>query len=235
MEELQRDEDGTYSGIQFLVDFKPIEEADILLSECEKFIKEAKLEPLVIPYVPPFAIIAQNIRSWRLKRRDSRLNTTYDALQPRIASCERTLRRIIGEVVEKKTVLRLQARQLLSRLDECVKYNKDLLGSTDAPLAEARMFVNVLSNESSISKVMVNFNKEIVRLKASQEMSKSPALLRWGMQKSKGWIEVDYGKDEDHMIMEVKLLQYREVLFLPKLCNQSFLYIDFKILSYASS
>lgn len=204
-------EDGSAYAASYLVNFKPIEEADVLLAECEKFVQESRVDPLVIPYVPPFALFAQNLRSWRLKRRDSRLAGVYHALQPRIAHSEKTLRGIIGEVVEKKGLLRLQARQLLSRLEECVKYNRELLSKTDGPLNEARAFVNILSDESTTLKLMLSFNREILRLKVSQEMNKSPALLRWGMQKSRALVEADLGKDEDHRVIEQKLSLHREV------------------------
>lgn len=195
---------------QLLVDFKPIEEADKLLQECEKFVQESKGET-VGPFVPPFAIIASNIRTWRLKRRDMKLSNTYQSLQPRIAATEKILRGIIGEVVEKKAVLRMQAKKLLVRLEECARHNRKLLKSTDIPLDETRTFVNILSSEASILKSMISFNKEVLRLKAAQEINRSPALLRWGMQKSKAGVDVDISKDEDHVGMEEKLFAFREV------------------------
>lgn len=197
-------------GVQYLADFKPIEEADKLLAECEKFVQETKTEAL-IPFVPPFAIIANNIRTWRMKRRDTRLTGMFNALQPRIAASEKTLRSIIGEVVEKKAVLRVQARQLLVRLEECAKHNRQLLLSTAVPLEETRTFVNVLSSEAAVLKSMINFNREVLRLRAAQEMSRSPALLRWGMQKARGGAELDLSKDEDHVTVEQRLLKFREV------------------------
>lgn len=207
---MQFDDEHNVYGVQFLVDFKPIEVADQLLMECDKFVQESKAEALV-PYVPPFAIIANNIRSWRMRRRESRLSTTYSALQPRIALCEKTLRTIIGEVVEKKAILRLQAKQLLVRLDECVRHNRELLRCTDVPLEETRTFVNVLSSEAVVLKSMVNFNREILRLRNAQEMNRSPALLRWGMQKARAVADVDISKDDDHHVIEEKLLKFREV------------------------
>jgi hypothetical protein len=199
--------------IHYTLDFTPIEEADKLLLECDKFVQESKSEAM-LPYLPSFAVIASNIRSWRLKRRDVRLSSTFQALQPRIATAEKSLRNIIGEVVEKKSILRLQAKQLLVRLEECVKYNQELLKSSEIPLEETRAFVNILSNESAVLKNMINFNKEILRLKTAQEINRSPALMRWGMQKSRAVVDVDLSKDADHSIMEERLLQFRDVSFI---------------------
>lgn len=201
-------------GAHLLVDFKPIEEADVLLSECEQYIEETKAEIFTIPFVPSFSRVAQNIKAWRMKRKDSKLQTTYQGLQPKIATTEKTLRKIIGEVVEKKSILRLQARHLQVRLEKCVDHNKSLLGETDGPLEDTRNFVNTLSGESTVLKDMLNFNIEVLKLKKVEEHNKAQSLMRWGKSRNRNIPEPDLTKDDDHNLLEARLLTFRDVSLL---------------------
>ena len=85
---------------------------------------------------------------------------------------------MIGEVVEKKGILRLQARHLQSRLEQCVEHNQALLKASDGPLEDTRNFVNTLSSESTVLKEMMNFNTEILRLKKLEEHTKNLSVMR---------------------------------------------------------
>jgi uncharacterized coiled-coil protein SlyX len=203
--------DNTY-GIHLLVDYQSIDEADKLLTECEKYIEETKSEIFTLPFVPSFSLLANNVRSWRAKRKDNRLVTIYQSLEPRVAGLEKTLRGIIGEVVEKKGALRLQARHLQVRLDRCVKYNKSLLETTDVPLEDTRNHVNNLSNESKLLKDMMVFNTEILKMQTLENQSKHQVYgSRWVQGRQKAGNEADLTKDLDHKAIQEKLDSLREV------------------------
>lgn len=206
--------DNNSYGVHLLVDFKPIEEADQLLVECDRYIEETKQEMFVLPFMPAFSLIASNVRAWRNKRRDSRLMSMFSVLQPRIVNTEKTLRNILGEVVEKKIALRMQAKHLQARLEACITYNKDLLKGTDKPLEETRHYVEMLSNESKLLKDMMVFNKEILRMQAIEKHQKAPA-QRWGHQHRRGGGnvigDVEFANDPEHKSIEERLVKFREV------------------------
>ena len=166
-------------GAHMLVDFRPIEEADTLLEECKQYIDEAQQELYVVPFAPTFTRFVTNVRQWRMKRKDARLQTVYEALLPRVATCEKELRAIIGDVVEKKGALRLQARHLQVRLNVCVTHNHELLLKSDHPLDETRGYVNLLSDEQTALKQMLVFNAEVNRLKAAEANAKKQQAMRW--------------------------------------------------------
>jgi len=203
-------------GVHLLVDFKPIEEADQLLIECNRYIEETKQELFVIPFMPTFSIIASNVRAWRNKRRDSRLMSAFSILQPKIAKTEKTLRRILGDVVEKKTALRLQAKHLQSRLETCIEHNQGLLKRTDEPLNLTRHYVEMLSNESKLLKDMMMFNKEVLRMQAMEKQSRGANNMgRWGHQQRRNGgnivSEVDFTNDSEHKAIEERLKKFRDV------------------------
>jgi hypothetical protein len=199
-------------GHHLLIDFKSIEEADKVLADCEKYIEDTKSEIFVLPFVPSFSLLANNVRAWRAKRKDSKLLTGYQVLEPKIVVLEKTLRGIIGDVVEKKGALRIQARYLQIRLEQCVKSNKSQLDTTDNPLEETRNFVNLLSNESKTLKDMVTFNTETLKLQALENQSKHQVYgTRWVQGRQKNLNEVDVSKDGDHAAIQEKLNSLREV------------------------
>jgi hypothetical protein len=215
-------------GVHLLVDFRPIDEACRLLVDCQQYIDDAQSEMFVLPFAPSFSRIVKNVRQWRMRRKDSNLQSTYDALCPRVIACERDLRQIIGDVVEKKTALRLQARHLQIRLESCLQHNKTILLMTDQPLNEARLFVDSLSGEMAYVKQMLTFNAEIVRLKDCEENARKQTALRWGgMSKhnrnnsNKGGVnnigkngkdkQAELLKDEDQKMAEERLRKYREI------------------------
>jgi hypothetical protein len=199
-------------GVHMLIDVKAIDEADKLLSECEKYIEETKSEMFVLPFVPSFSLIANNVRAWRNKRKDSRLLSGYQTLEPRIAVLEKSLRGIIGEVVEKKGALRLQAKYLQIRLEQCIKHNKSLLDQTELPLEDTREFVNILSNESKLLKDMSTFNSEVLKMQALENQSKNQIYgSRWVQGRNKNLNDVDLSKDLDHVAVQERLNCLREV------------------------
>ena len=199
-------------GAHMLVDFKPIEDADLLLEECEQFMQQTKTALYTVPILA-FSRVANGIRSWRSNRRNNKLMTMYEALQPKVVATEKVLRKIIGEVVEKKTALRLQACHLKVRLEACIKHNKILLEESDAPLEELRTIVNKLSGESTVLKDMITFNREVLRIRNVEEISKGQNFVRWGSKpaKKKSNPELDIKKDDDHTSIEAKLIVIREV------------------------
>ncbi len=198
-------------GAHLLVDYKPIQEADELLAECEQYIEDSKSEVFTLPFAS-FSRVAANIKAWRTKRKDSKLLTTYHQLQPRILTAEKNLRAVIGEVVEKKGILRLQAKHLQSRLEKCVAHNQSLLRASDGPLEDTRNFVNTLSSESTILKEMMNFNTEVLRLKKLEEHTKNLSVMRWGKPRHNRQVpEPELNKDDDHNLLEARLLTFRDV------------------------
>lgn len=54
----------------------------------------------------------------------------------------------IGDVVEKKNALRVQAKYLTVRLSTCLQHNKQLLDESESPMEELRAQISALSNES---------------------------------------------------------------------------------------
>lgn len=206
---------GNAYGVQLLIDFRPIEEADQLLDECKQYIEEAQQELYVVPFVPTFSRLVSNVRQWRMKRKDAKLNTTYEALLPKVSACEKELRGIIGDVVEKKSALRLQAKHLQVRLNTCIIHNQELLTSSDSPLDETRGYVNLLSDEQAALKQMLVFNAEVNRLKASESNAKKQQAMRWGglakNRNKKAAEAANEVKDEHHSEIEQRLKSCRTV------------------------
>lgn len=213
-------------GVHLLVNFKPIEDADQLLEDCKSYIDETQTELYLVPFAPSFSRLVSNVRQWRMKRKDSRLQAVYDGLLPKVLTCEKELRTIIGEVVEKKGALRTQARHLQIRLNSCVAHNQDLLNDTDAPLEDTRTYVNILSDEQTYLKQMLTFNAEVNRLKASEANAKKQQALRWGGLSAKNKLQQANAakmkkngsadgladiKDEEHQAIEQKLKFCRTV------------------------
>lgn len=211
-------------GAHLLVDFKPIEEAEALLEECEQYIQQTKTALFTLPFVPAFSRVAAGVRMWRTKRRDNKLIQIYNELQPRVVATEKSLRKIIGEVVEKKGALRVQARHLQVRLEACIKHNKMLLEQSEGPLEELRGIVNKLSGESTALKDMITFNKEVLRIKNVEQISKGQNFVRWGSKpnKKKSVMEVDLKQDPDHTVIETKLVTIREVREVPSFVEVEF-------------
>lgn len=209
--------DNNSYGVHLLVDFKPIEEADLLLVECDRYIEDTKQEMFVLPFMPTFSLIASNVRAWRNKRRDSRLMSVFSVLQPRIVNTEKALRRILGEVVEKKIALRMQAKHLQVRLEACIIYNREMLKGTDQPLEETRHYVEMLSNESKLLKDMMVFNKEILRMQAIEKHQKAPG-QRWGHQHRRGGGsaigDLEFSNDPEHKGIDERLVKFREVMLI---------------------
>lgn len=200
--------DNSY-GAHLLVDFKPIEDADKLLVQCEGFIQQAQNGGnMSFGAFPRF-------RNWRTKKRDSKLVSMYATLQPKVVEAEQILRGIIGEVVEKKVALRLQARHLQVRLDACILYNKTILERSDGPLENLRGYVNALSGQSAELKSMILFNKEVLRIKHVESISKGKTFVRWGgtkqTVKKRNITDAELAADTDHQAIELQLSQLRQV------------------------
>jgi hypothetical protein len=207
---------GNSYGVHLLVDFRPINEADQLLDECRQYIEETQQELYVVPFAPSFSRLVSNVRQWRMKRKDAKLQTVYETLLPKVGACEKELRAIIGDVVEKKSALRMQARHLQVRLHACIQHNQEQLTSSDAPLEETRSYVNLLSDEQTNLKQMLVFNAEVNRLKAAEANAKKQQAMRWGgLTKNrnikKATDAANEVKDEHHSDIEHRLKTCRTV------------------------
>jgi hypothetical protein len=197
-----------YEKPHLIIDFKPIEEAEILLEDCNAFTTQASQNMMVIPF-PGLT----RIRKWRAKRRDDQLSAMYESLQPRVQESERILRKMIGEVVEKKRALRMQARHLLSRLDACITFNCDMLSLSDTPVVEIRAIVNNLSSASVAVKSMMVFNNEVLRQRNMQSAKQSKSFVPWTKRSAinKPLSENELNTDADHPSLVKRLHELREV------------------------
>ena len=203
-----------------LVDFAPIQEADRLLVDSRDFMTQAQQTVFSLPLVN-----RAGMKSWRTRRRDMRLLAIYQDLFPKVVSTERRLRSILGEVVEKKAVLRLQAGHLHARLEACIAYNQARLQDTEEPVEELRAVISTLSSESSALKDMIEFNKEVLRWANMERVSRGQTVMRWGTgrpgdrsstrgggrDKSQKLSEEELMKDDMHPDIETRLIVLRKV------------------------
>lgn len=205
---------GVNNLVNFGLCFQPIEDADKLLEECNSFVEERDADLYQVPFAS-FSRVAAGVRNWRAKQRESKLSVTYNSLVPRILEQEKALRQIIGEVVEKKKSLRLQARYLQVRLNTCLEVNKNLLLETDGPLQEIRSHVDNLSEEAVRLKEMSIFNREILRLKLLSTNRRNKPFMGWGnnsKQKPKTQVtESDLAEDTDHTMIGLRLECLRQL------------------------
>jgi hypothetical protein len=197
-----------YEKPHLVVDFKPIEEAKLLLEECEAFITLSNQSLVVLPF-PGLS----RIRKWREKRRDDQLATLYSSLQKRILDSERILRQMIGEIVEKKRALRLQGKYLIARLDSCMTFNCDMLSQSDNPVVDIRATVNNLSSASVQVKSMMVFNNEVLRQKSVQAVRHGKTFMPWTKRApvNRALTEAELCADEDHPVLQRRLHDLREV------------------------
>lgn len=206
------DKGNTY-GAHLLVDFTPIQEADKLLEECNQVLVQMTGGQSFAQF--GFARVANVVQSFRTKRKDSKIISLYEGLTPRINATETKLRNIIIEVAEKKVALRMHANHLQARLHSCINFNKTLLSESEGPLEELRSFVNRLSGESSQLKEMMVFNKEIIRFKNLEQVSKGQSFVRWAPSmkppKRTAVSESDLMKDDMHPDIETRLIVLRKI------------------------
>lgn len=140
-------------------DFGVINEADEILGECNSFIKASESQLFMIDVKIP---VAQRLRQWRVDRKNNKINSMYNELTPKLASSEVKLRQFINEISDKKTHIKVQARYLLVRLNECIMHNtRELTALTSGPIDDARILVDNLTSLSDSIKCMMHFNKEV--------------------------------------------------------------------------
>jgi len=202
-------------GAHLLVDFKPIDAADKLLQECQVFMQQAQTDLFTIP-LPTFALKVTGVRSWRTRQRDTKLMAMYSSLVPRIIEAEKVLRNIIGEVVEKKNALRVQAKYLNVRLATCLQHNKSLLDASETPVVDLRSHVDDLCNESAMLKAMLLFNKEVLRIRKLEANHRDKqSFMRWGQKppssSRKAFTDAELADDPDHTVIEARLELIRQV------------------------
>lgn len=155
-----------------------IQSLDSVVQECEAVLESTRKSLLTMPFGA-----FERVRAWRAKRRDTKAAESIDLLMPKIRVAELSLRyrvlhetiinvrliiifrATIGDVVEKKSAIRDQAKHLVARLRSCVYYNDTCLDAQKDVVEETRLIVNQLSSASAQVKGMVSFNSEILRYK----------------------------------------------------------------------
>ncbi len=198
-----------YTGeTMFECDFTPIDEVDNLLNDCNEFLSQSKSELVIIPFSP-----FSRVRNWRMKRRDNKLFEVYDLLIPRIKNSEKSLRQLIGEIVEKKNALRLQGRHLIARLNSCIKFNRDMSEQISIPEEDFRNTIKQLSDQSAIVKSMMSFNQEVLRLKNVESISKGKTFISWSSRTAmtKPMSDAELAQDSDHPTLTMYLGSLREL------------------------
>lgn len=190
------------------VDFEVINDATELVKECELFLSEAQSDIVSLPFNA-----LSRIRNWRVKRRDSKLAGVYENLVPRIQNMERLLRNMIGDVVERKNALRIQARFLQMRLESCIDYNNVMLDRASKPLEELRTIVNKVTAESTSVKNMMAFYGEIMRLKNIESISNGRNFMTWSTRTAmiRSVSDAELMKDVDYQALNLQLSNLREV------------------------
>jgi len=183
-----------------------LQETDELIAECEAFIGQAKSSLAVLPF--------QAINEWRTRRKDEQLMITYENIQPRIQQSEKALRDLLEQSAEKKQSLREQAKELQSKLGDCIDFNRGELEKSDPVLNQLRSVVDVVSNQSSSVKFMLQFNDEVARQKLSEESLKEKSLAPWSVRMSftsamNNVESFDVSKDDDHLTLSNKLSSLR--------------------------
>ncbi|CAE7511811.1 unnamed protein product, partial [Symbiodinium microadriaticum] len=188
---------------------------DSLITECNNFLSQiSQIRDSLEAGSGSKGIMqaAHKLRQWRSRRRDERLHSVMHSLLPRIKSNEEYLRDFIIQIVEKKLALRDQARHLKCRLEACINYNGDYIDGQEDLIEEMRNAVNSLSTESSVVKVMVSFNVELVRQRVMETVRHNRSFVSWG---SKAVLlrpisEQELAEDSDHPALMERLNRLRE-------------------------
>jgi len=152
------------------------------------------------------------IREWRAKRKENKIGSRYDELAPKIAEGEKSLRGKIGDVIEMKTAIKIQARHLQSRLEGCIKYNSENVGTLDEPVESLKEIVSQFSNFSACVKEMLNFHGEILKQKQLENISRGKIFHSWPplIQQKQSQQQLDITPDADHEIIIEKLNHLKE-------------------------
>jgi hypothetical protein len=141
------------------VPFGPqIDEYTELLDQCDVYLKDAKTELLTLPYSP-----FKRIKSWRERRKDSRLLADMEKLQPRVTEAEANLRDILMKIMERKDLVRSMAQECYSQLLSCIDYTNKGLSHSEPIVEELRSLVDLITVETSDLKSMVLYNTDIVK------------------------------------------------------------------------
>jgi hypothetical protein len=198
------------------VDITSVDEADQIILSCQSFLNLANSTMIALPFQA-----FSRIRHWRAKRRDTRLASNYDVLYPKVKSIEKKLRSALNTAIEKKNVLKYQAKYLIIRLEACIQHNKQLLETTTSPLEEIRDIVNMVSQELTLIKSMQAFNYELIRLRNIELIQSGelhPRSLTSGWHSSgivrnihRPLTDIDLENDIDHQFLSTKLDSLREI------------------------
>jgi len=162
-----------------------------------------------LPYNGP---VVSKIKEWMNKRRENNIGSRYDELAPKIAESEKSLRGKIGNVIEMKTAIKIQAKHLQSRLEGCIKYNSDNVGTLDEPVESLKEIVSQYSSFSACVKEMLNFHAEILKQKKLENITSGKIFqsLPPMIQQKQSQQQLDVTPDEDHEIIMEKLNQLKE-------------------------
>lgn len=201
------------------VDTKPVKDAEVVISECESLISSinqiggGQLSPVVPPSSGGFQLFQPHSKTTKNRAHSSQIIANYDKLQPKILDAEKVLRGQLLLIIDKKSVLRTQAKQIVTRLISCIDFQNSLLAKSDIPIQELRDVVNDLANESANVKTMVTFNMELLRLKTTQSVRQGKTVMSWARKRNanQGPSDEDLAKDPEHQELHHRLHQLRSV------------------------
>lgn len=147
----------------FHVNRSCIEAAEDLVKDCDSLYANLQLAQKEQSFV--------FFKKIRQQRRDHQLFSQYESVLPKIKTSEKSLRALIGTIVDRKNLLRTQCSYLQIRVDSCKNYNENKLDEVTIPVVEARRLLSVLLDEVSSYRSMSAFNDEVLLSKYQHEQS----------------------------------------------------------------
>lgn len=202
---------GEYERPVIVLDIKPVKDADSLVNECEAFILTLRNQNQAVESTR-FPTLQHFRYSWITKTNENQNATNYENLRIKIYDAEKVLRGMLLGIIEKKSILKTQARFLITRLNSCLDYQSNLLSDADKPVTELRAIVDNLANESSHVKIMVVFNNEVIRQKNVQTVRQGKTYIPWTKKRNANVVsEEDLSKDDDYPVLHHRLHKLRTV------------------------
>lgn len=224
------------------IDSKPVKDAETVISECEALISlihqnGTSSSQYVLSSSQSnnnsFQMFHPQTKAIKNRTHSAYAISMYDKLQPKIFDAEKILRGLLLVIIDKKAVLRTQAKQIVTRLIACIDYQTNLLIKSDTPIQELRDVVNDLANESASVKTMVAFNFELLRLHTAQSARQGKTVLSWARKKNanQGPSDEDLAKDYEHRELHHRLHQLRSVCIPSVYFSNCYEYYDFYIMT----
>jgi len=202
------------------IDTKPVKDAEFVISECESLMtlihqhtNNNALSPTSSSSGGFHQMFHSHTKPIKNLAYSAQITTLYDKLQPKISDAEKILRGLLLVIIDKKAVLRTQAKQIVTRLIACIDFQNSLLLKSDIPIQGLRDVVNDLANESANVKTMVAFNVELLRLKTVQSARQGKTVMSWARKKNanQGPSDEDLARDPEHQELHRRLHQLRSV------------------------